>query len=130
MTLVNSIFANNSPDNCSGTISDGGHNLDSGATCGFGASSLSNTDPLLDPLGLQNNGGLTQTTKLLTGSPAIDSGDNSLAVDETNAALQYDQHGAGCTRILNGTVDLGAYEAAATVVVTEVPTEEPTAEPK
>jgi hypothetical protein len=33
---------------------------------------LQNTDPKLDPGGLQNNGGPTQTIALLSTSPAID----------------------------------------------------------
>src|SRR5262249_8391378 len=43
-------------------------------------------DPLLGPL--QNNGGLTQTIAILSGSPAINAGDNS-------ANLSFDQRGAG-----------------------------------
>ena len=62
--------------NCSGfaSSSDGGYNLDDGASCGFDMAnhSLSNTDPLLDPAGLQDNGGPTETIALLPGSPAVD----------------------------------------------------------
>lgn len=56
------------------TIFDGGYNLDDGTSCGFSTAnnSLSNTDPLLDPAGLKNNGGRTQTIALQRGSPAID----------------------------------------------------------
>ncbi len=40
---------------CQGAITDGGHNLDPGTSCGFSAAngSLSNTDPHFDPAGLQ-----------------------------------------------------------------------------
>lgn len=68
-TLQNAIFANNSAENCSGGVTnDGGGNLSwPDATCpGL------NQDPLLDPAGLQNNGGPTQTIALQPGSPAID----------------------------------------------------------
>jgi predicted outer membrane repeat protein len=66
--------------NCSGTITDGGHNLDDGTTCGFSAAngSLTNTDPDLDPAGLASNGGLTQTIALHAGSPAINTGDETV----------------------------------------------------
>ena len=68
-------------------------------------------DPLLDPAGLQDNGGKTQTIALQVGSPAIDAGDNALAVDADGNPLAYDQRGAGFPRIINGTVDIGAFEA-------------------
>ncbi len=58
-----------------------------------------------------NNGGPTQTSALLAGSPAIDAGSNALAVDPTtDQPLTYDQRGPGFPRIVNGTVDIGAYE--------------------
>src|SRR5439155_18199838 len=68
-------------------------------------------DPKLGPL--QNNGGPTLTMALLPGSPAIDAGDN------TNAP-PYDQRGPGFPRIVNGKIDIGAFEvqAAASVLVT------------
>ncbi len=60
---------------------------------------------------LANNGGPTQTIALLAGSPAIDAGSNALAVDPTTGdPLAYDQRGAGFPRIVNGTVDIGAFE--------------------
>ena len=59
-------------------------------------------DPLLGPL--QDNGGPTQTHALLTGSPAIDIGGNALIP----AGTITDQR--GFLRVVNGTVDIGAYE--------------------
>jgi len=72
LTVTNTIIANSPGGNCynaSGTITDGGHNLDDGTTCGFSGAngSLSNANPLLDPVGLANNGGPTQTIALCTG---------------------------------------------------------------
>ena len=62
--------------------------------------------------GLANNGGPTQTIALLAGSPAIDAGSNALAVDPTTGSpLTTDQRGAGFPRIINGTVDIGAFES-------------------
>jgi hypothetical protein len=73
---------------------------------------------------LANNGGPTQTIALLTGSPAIDAGSNALAVDPTTGLpLLYDQRGPGYARIVNGTVDIGAFEVQPTtqLVVTAQP---------
>lgn len=56
------------------------------------------TSPLIAKLGpLQDNGGLTFTHAILTGSPAIDAG---------NSAITKDQRGYS----RNGTPDIGAYE--------------------
>ena len=75
--LVNAILATNF-SNCYGLFGDGGHNLSSDASCAFtGAGSLNNVDPKLGPLA--NNGGPTLTMALLSGSPAIDAGNTSLA---------------------------------------------------
>jgi len=66
-------------------------------------------DPLLDPNGLQDNGGPTQTIALMPGSPAINAGNNALAVDAYGNPLEFDQRGPGFYRFV-GTVDIGAFE--------------------
>jgi len=58
-------------------------------------------DPLLAPL--QDNGGPTLTHAVLSGSPAIDAGNNAYATD-------FDQRGPGFPRIVNGIIDIGAFE--------------------
>jgi hypothetical protein len=63
-------------------------------------------DALFGPLG--DNGGPTMTHALLPGSPAIDAGDNSLAVDADGNLLTTDQR--GFDRISGGTVDIGSCE--------------------
>jgi hypothetical protein len=55
---------------------------------------------------LANNGGPTLTHALITGSPALDAGSNALIP----AGVDTDQRGAGHPRVLNNTVDIGAYE--------------------
>jgi len=70
-------------------------------------SDILNTPPRLGPL--QNNGGLTPTRALLTGSPAINGGNNARAFDpHDNSPLESDQRGSA--RIVGGTVDIGAFE--------------------
>jgi hypothetical protein len=60
-----------------------------------------NVDPLLSPLA--NNGGLTATMLIGSGSPARDSGNNALA-------LLSDQRGVGFNRTIGGGTDIGAIE--------------------
>jgi predicted outer membrane repeat protein len=113
MTLRNTILVNSlSGGNCAGEfgfifrIRDGGYNIDSGATCGFvqvNGGSLSNTNPLLDPAGLQDNGGLTQTIALQPDSPAVD-----LVGQGTCPPPTTDQRGVG--RPQEEACDAGAFE--------------------
>ena len=106
LTLTNSIIASSSGDDCYGIVTSFGHNLDSDGTCSLSVASgdLPNTDPLLGPL--QNNGGPTFTHALLPGSPAIDSGDDSVLGPPHN--LTTDQRGK--PRLQGAHVDIGAYE--------------------
>jgi len=78
-------------------------------------------DPLLGIL--TNNGGMTKTRELLSGSPAINAGDNNLIgadiFDLDNdgnitEAIAVDQRGIGWGRVVNNTVDIGAYEVNST----------------
>ncbi|MGH7923870.1 MAG: choice-of-anchor Q domain-containing protein [Candidatus Binatus sp.] len=72
--LKGTIVAKNMSANC--IISSAGdlnYNIEDDSSCGFSQPlSLNNTDPLLDPAGLQNNGGPTQTIALQDMSPAVD----------------------------------------------------------
>jgi hypothetical protein len=75
VTLQGTIVANSEfGGNCAGQPTDGGYNIDDDGTCGFAQAtgSLPNTDPLLDPEGLKDNGGPTPTIALLPESPAVD----------------------------------------------------------
>ncbi len=88
--------------NCSGSVSDLGHNLSSDSTCYFTAnSSMNNTPALLGSL--TNNSGPTLTMALLPGSPGIDAGD-------TASAPTADQR--GFPRPAGVASDIGAYEFA------------------
>ncbi len=105
VTLRNTIVANSSSGgNCSGAITNGGNNIDSGTTCGWGSTngSKSSTPPLLGAL--TNNGGPTQTFALLTGSPAID----GVTFNAPNSAPSTDQRGVA--RPQGVRYDIGAFE--------------------
>ncbi len=97
--LVNTLLATNAPGNCSGTLTDAGHNLSSDSSCVFGGDSQNSTDPKLAPLG--DYGGPTLTIGLLPGSPAIDRGN-------TLAAPVMDQR--GFPRPVGPAADIGAFE--------------------
>ena len=117
LTVTNTIVANSaSGGNCAGSVTDGGHNIDDGTTCGFTGTgctattgtSFCNTNPVLDPTGLQNNGGHTETIALQARSPAINAGDEAVcAAPPVNNLDQrgYVRPGAGATRC-----SIGAYE--------------------
>jgi predicted outer membrane repeat protein len=112
VSIRNIILAGNtsasSPD-IDGTVHSLGHNLigDGTGGSGFDPSDLvgTATDPIDPKLGpLQDNSGPTRTYALLVGSPAIAAGD-------IFDAPPTDQRGA--PRIVNGTIDIGAYEVQA-----------------
>ncbi|MDB9525300.1 CHAT domain-containing protein, partial [Oscillatoria sp. CS-180] len=82
---LNTILAGNTLDNVAGALNQTGPNVVNG-------------DPLIGPLA--NNGGVTETHALLTGSPAIDAGTGAGA----------DQRGVP---VANGIRDIGAFESPA-----------------
>ena len=115
LTFINSIVALNQGSDChvwTGAISSDGNNISSDTSCGFTSSGdMQNTDPLLGPL--QDNGGLTETVALLTGSPAIDAGSNAAC----GSPYVSDEDQRGWTRPIDADLDgsaicdIGAYEA-------------------
>ncbi len=106
--LTNTIVtASASGGNCNLAMTDGGNNLEYGlavssTTCGFAAPSA---DPKLDALA--NNGGPTPTMKLLTGSPAIDQGNDASCA----AAPVNNKDQRGVMRPIGAHCDIGAFEA-------------------
>jgi CSLREA domain-containing protein len=115
-TLKNTIVANNtegSPkgENCFGNITNGGYNLDSGTSCGFGTAnnSLSSTDPKLGILA--DNGGPTKTHALQASSPARDKGVEV-------AGITTDQRGVA--RPQGAAPDIGAFEFVDTIKPTVI----------
>ena len=111
-----------------GTVNGNNYNLigslaGASGTVGTGTD-IVNPYPGLSPL--QNNGGLTLTHALLTGSPAINAGNNNLIPADTedldrdgntSEPIPYDQR--GLARVVGPKVDIGAFEAqVATVPIT------------
>jgi CSLREA domain-containing protein len=100
LRLKNTIAAHNTSYDCSGATSPSGCNLDSDNSCGLtGPCNLPGTDPLIGAL--RDNGGPTRTHALLSGSPAIDGGDNASCPDT-------DQRGV--LRPWGKACDIGAFE--------------------
>jgi parallel beta-helix repeat protein len=73
----------------------------SGADIVDGANNKLDVDPFLGPLA--NYGGPTLTISLLSGSPAINGGDNA-------DGFAFDQRGPGFPRVVGGQADIGAFE--------------------
>ena len=110
LTVTNTIVANStSGGNCAGTITDGGHNIDDGTTCGFTGGS---TNPVLDPAGLKNNGGPTQTIALQATSAAVDGGDETVCFMTTGTAPvnSLDQRGFARPGAGHTHCSIGAFE--------------------
>jgi CSLREA domain-containing protein len=104
-TLENTIVAGSTQGgNCSGAFATAStHNMSDDATCSPGFTQVALADLMLGPLA--ENGGLTQTIALGSGSVAIDAGNNAAA-----AGLITDQRGRDFRRIVHGRVDIGAFE--------------------
>ncbi len=99
-TILNNGTSGENLYNSNGTISSSGYNLssdDGGGFLNFTGDQI-NTDPMLDPAGLQDNGGPTQTIALLSQSPAIDSGDPNAPMRDQRYFLR------------SGAADKGAFE--------------------
>jgi hypothetical protein len=110
LNVLGTLLANNSAGNCSPRATSQGYNISDDNTCGFANIGDQNNVPPgagLDPKGLQNNGGPTQTIALLASSPAVD------LIPAASCALATDQR--GITRPQGAGCDAGAYELVQTV---------------
>ena len=123
----NSIVANNTSNGAgpdiAGPLVSQGYNLIENTTdatiTGTTTGNITGQDPVLGTL--QFNGGSTQTRALLTGSPAIDSGDpaNVLPVDQRNIPRPLDGDSNG-----SAVPDIGAFEAGAMMVTKTADTDD------
>lgn len=122
------IFASTGGNNCDG-VTDDGYNISNDNSCGFTPPSVNNSATLdLDPMGLQNNGGPTQTIALESGSQAIDFVPLASCLGPFGAPVTDDQ------RLFNrpdsdGGVpesfcDAGAYESGAVAPIVLAPNSE------
>jgi hypothetical protein len=99
---------------------DGSTGFTNGTNGNIVGTSAAPVDPQLGPLA--SNEGTTQTHALLAGSPAIDRGNNDLAVyyiffGNHLKPINTDQRGPGYGRIANKMVDIGAFEVQTTTRV-------------
>jgi hypothetical protein len=111
-TIMNDGTAGGNIQNRLGTVTSRGYNLSSDDGGGFltGPGDLIHTNPWLGPL--RNNGGPTRTHALLLNSPAINAGDPNFNPQAFQPPLLYDQRGGPVfPRVVNGRVDIGAFEA-------------------
>lgn len=115
-TIIDATGTTASTSPCSGLITDGGGNIDTGLSCGFStAASYQGIPSGIDLTGPKDNGGPTLTIALLAGSAAIDKGDPATCAAAPISGL--DQRGK--KRPLDGdgdgtaTCDIGAFEVLA-----------------
>ena len=120
--IQNSIVAKNSGagvgnNDVVGTFMSDGYNLigDTTGSAGFGATGdQSNVDPLLDPNGLQNNGGRTLTIALQPNSPAIDKGKTVADVTTDQRGVTRPTDNSSIPNAAGGDgSDIGAFEIGA-----------------
>jgi hypothetical protein len=133
VTLDNTLFKTGSAGSnlaagSGATITSQGYNLSNDDGSGYLTASGDkiNTDPLLDPAGLAQNGGLTATIALQSSSPAIDAGNSSLTNDQRSVQRPYDFSSVPNPAGSNGS-DIGAFELQP--VPTPTPSPTPTATP-
>jgi uncharacterized Zn-binding protein involved in type VI secretion len=107
LRVHNTIIANNVGANCSWKVAASlGHNLESGTSCGLtDPSDQSSSDPRLGPL--TDNGGPSLTHALLSGSPAIDAGDDTGCPQTDQRGIMRPQDGDIDT---SARCDIGAFE--------------------
>lgn len=118
LSVSGDLLANNTGANClTNGFTDNGYNLSSDNFCHLsGTGDQQGVNPMLDPNGLQFNGGFAQTIALQSGSPAIDA--------EASGCLATDERGV--TRpdadVSETACDIGAYESTLAAPDTTAPT--------
>jgi hypothetical protein len=92
-------------------LSSGGYNLSDDSSCAdflTETTDINNTAAGLDPNGLSNNGGPTETVALLSSSPAVNNIPLSACTDWNGNRVTVDQRGV--PRPQGSACDIGAYE--------------------
>ena len=113
LSAKSTILANSRGGSCdlSGSATSLGYNLSDDASCSATFTAPTDKNDIaagLDPQGLQNNGGPTQTIALLTGSPAVDAIPVADCTDASGNRVTTDQRGIG--RPQGPACDIGAFE--------------------
>src|SRR5688572_8769686 len=124
LSLANTIVAGNTADVSfpeifvqGGTLNSAGFNLigdspgdaaNTSLPITYQLTDLRDTPPMLFPL--VDNGGPTMTHAIQPGSPVINAGSQTFAVDLNGLPLQTDQRGNGFPRVVANEVDMGAFE--------------------
>lgn len=98
----NTYLSSTSPDDVGGQATiTGANNLIGYSTVPVPNDTILLRSAMLGPLA--SNGGTTRTHMILSGSPAIDAGNNA-------ANVSFDQRGSGYPRVIGSSADIGAYE--------------------
>ncbi|MCX6021109.1 MAG: hypothetical protein NTZ05_05165, partial [Chloroflexi bacterium] len=110
VTIKNSIVAKQTGADCggSGTLTNGGYNLESGTSCKFSDANSKQSVADLKMGALQLNGGPTGTYGLLAGSPAINGGAGAVCASDE---LVDGKDQRGYPRSRGASCDIGAVEA-------------------
>ncbi len=144
--VKNTIVANSTGGDCgsSGTFTSDGHNLSDDTSCNSdfsGTGDLRDTAAGLDPDGLEDNGGPTQTIALQSTSAAIDKvtkTPTNYCTDANGSSITTDQRGEARPAPGHTACDIGAFEygdptptptPTATATATATPTATRTATP-
>jgi hypothetical protein len=113
LNLADTIVSNNDGHDCALSelnffpVADDGYNIGDDGTCDLTATtSRSDTPAGLDPSGLQNNGGPTQTILPATGSPAIGAVPTGTTLNGVQVCPRTDQRGVASV----GNCTIGAVE--------------------
>jgi len=131
-TVKGTILANNSGGDCDVAPIDAGYNIDDDSSCGFASATSVNgsTSLNLDPTGLENNGGPTETIALEAGSQASDFIPIAACTDQSSPPQPLTTDQRGFPRPDSGNpnfCDAGAYEGVASGPPTATATGTPTA---
>ena len=123
-TVNNTIIAGNNgtPPDVFGDFDSNGFNLigDTTGSTGFEDDLVEADINQILETNLELNGappGTPLTLALVPGSPAIDAGNNA----DVPSGIEFDERGPGFERIVNGTVDIGAFEVQQAEPPTSVP---------
>jgi predicted outer membrane repeat protein len=108
--IKGTILASSTSNNCLGGFTDEGFNLDGDGSCGFSSGTTPNSDLALDPNGLQNNGGPTETVALESNSVAINQIPVADCTDQSSPPVRLFTDQRGVIRPQFTACDIGAYE--------------------